>query len=56
VYIPPEVTGAITANGAVAAPAVSGNPDGSRLVTASPTGGRFSISVAAASLNLTGCA
>jgi hypothetical protein len=56
VYVPPEVTGDVTAGGAVAAPSISTNTDGSRLVSASPSGGRFSISVAAAPLNLTGCA
>jgi hypothetical protein len=55
VYIPPEVTGEVTSTGAVATPTISANADGSRLVSASPTGGSFSISVAAAPLNLTGC-
>jgi hypothetical protein len=55
VYIPPEVAGTVTTAGAVAT-AISANPDGSRVVTSSPTGGSFSISVAAAPLNLTSCA
>src|SRR5260370_26529949 len=56
VYIPPEVTGSGIATGAVLPPAIGANADGSRLVTASPTGGAFSISVAPAPLTLTGCA
>ena len=55
VYIPPEVAGNVVASGAVVAPTITANSDGSRIVTASPTGGGFSISVSAAPLNLTGC-
>jgi hypothetical protein len=54
VYIPRGVTGTVRAAGA-AAIAVSTNPDGSRLVTATPSGGGFSLVVAAAPLALTSC-
>jgi len=54
VSIPPEVTGAVSSSGAVKA-SVTTAPDGARLVTASPSGGSFSIAVAPASLSLTGC-
>jgi endoglycosylceramidase len=55
VYIPHEVTGAVSASGGLTDQAVSAPPDGSRLLTASPSGGNFSITVAAAPLSLTGC-
>jgi endoglycosylceramidase len=55
VAIPPEVTGAVSSSGAVQA-SVTTAMDGTRLVTASPSGGAFSIAVAPASLSLTGCA
>ena len=55
VYVPPEVTGQIWSDGAVSI-VVANEADGSRLVVASPTGGRFSIGVAAAPLRLAGCA
>jgi endoglycosylceramidase len=54
VYIPPEVRGAVAASG-TAAPLTESRPDGSRLVTAAPSGGAFSITVAPALLALTGC-
>lgn len=55
VYIPPEVTGAVTVDGR-ASGTVSEGADGSRQVLASPTAsGDFGISVAAAPLQLTGC-
>ena len=56
VYIPPEVSGRVTITGAVTEQAVDVNIDGSRIVTASPSGGAFTITVAAAPLKLTGCA
>ena len=55
VYIPREVTGEVTASGALSDESVNANSDGSRLVTAIPSGGVFSIAVAAAPLSLTGC-
>ena len=54
VYIPPEVTGEVGFDGGVRG-AVSAEPDGSRLVLASPTGGAFIVAVAPAPLQLTGC-
>lgn len=55
VYIPREVMGQVTTTGSLADESVSSNSDGSRLVTASPSGGAFSITVAAAPLSLTSC-
>jgi hypothetical protein len=55
VYIPREVTGEATLLGAVSDRAITANPDGSRLISATPAGGVFSISVAAGPLMLTGC-
>ena len=55
VYIPREVTGAVEAAGGAIGPMVDPNPDGSRLVSVLPTGGAFSIAVAAAPLSLTPC-
>jgi hypothetical protein len=55
VYIPHEVTGEATPGGSISSAAVDANPDGSRLVTAAPSGGVFSIAVAAAPLSLTSC-
>jgi hypothetical protein len=54
VSIPPEVTGSVSVAG-TAPPETLTSPDGSRLVTASPSGGQFTISVAAAPLVLAGC-
>lgn len=54
VYIPPEVTGQVTLDGAVRG-VVSTAGDGSRLVLASPTGGSFAVAVAPAPLRLSGC-
>ncbi|HMH56930.1 MAG TPA: cellulase family glycosylhydrolase [Gemmatimonadales bacterium] len=55
VYIPREVTGGASASGALSNQAVFTNPDGSRTVTSTPSGGGFSIVVAAAPLSLTSC-
>ena len=55
VYIPHQVTGQVTGGGGLANLAITTSSDGSRLVTASPAGGDFSIAVAAAPLSLTGC-
>ncbi|HEY1420768.1 MAG TPA: cellulase family glycosylhydrolase [Candidatus Dormibacteraeota bacterium] len=52
--IPPEVTGTASASGAVQL-SVSPAPNGGRLLTASPSGGSFSITVAPAQLALTAC-
>ena len=54
VYIPPEVTGQVSVDGArgVIIPAT----DGSRLVLVAPAGGPFAVGVAPAPLRLTGCA
>jgi hypothetical protein len=54
VSIPPEVKGSIAVSG-TDAPATEIGPDGSRLVSVTPSGGAFSITVAAAPLALTGC-
>lgn len=54
VYVPPEVTGQVTSDGAVYV-AVSHDTDGSRLILASPTGGDFVIAVSPAPLSTTGC-
>ena len=54
VFIPSEVRGSVAVSG-TAAPETETGPDGSRLVTASPSGGPFSITVAAAPLVLSGC-
>jgi hypothetical protein len=54
VYVPRQVTGQITSDGAVSVVA-SDEGDGSRLVFASPTGGDFVIAVSPAPLALTGC-
>jgi hypothetical protein len=53
VYVPPEVTGLVTVQGA--AFAISDATDRSRLVLVSPTGGEFVIAVAPAPLRLSGC-
>ena len=54
VYIPPEVKGEVAGSGG-AAQATETRPDGSRLVTAAPSGGPFSINVAPAPLVLSAC-
>ena len=55
IYIPREVTGQVALFGAFSDESVATNSDGSRLVTAMPAGGAFSIAVSAAPLALTGC-
>jgi endoglycosylceramidase len=55
VYIPRQVAGAVAASGGVAGVVNHTNPDRSREVMVTPSGGRFSITVAPAPLNLTGC-
>jgi hypothetical protein len=54
VRIPPEVQGDVTTSG-TAAPMTESLPDGSRLVSAAPSGGAFSITVAPAPIALSGC-
>jgi endoglycosylceramidase len=54
VFIPPEVRGSVAVSG-TASPKTETGVDGSRVVTASPSGGRFSITVAPAALSLSGC-
>jgi hypothetical protein len=54
VYVPPEASGDVTITGA-ASKVVDDGDDGSRVVTASPTGGAFSVQVAPATLRLAGC-
>ena len=54
VYVPREVTGQVTSDGAVRL-VVSDEADGSRLIFASPTGGDFVVAVSPAPLALTGC-
>jgi endoglycosylceramidase len=55
VYIPKEVIGEATATGGLFDHSVDLKPDGSRMLTAAPSGGGFSISIAPAPLALTGC-
>jgi hypothetical protein len=55
VYIPLEVRGPVAVSG-TAVPVTDTNPDGSRVVTASPSGGPFSIAVGPSQLGLIGCA
>lgn len=55
VYIPHEVTGSVGVTGGAVA-TISINPDGSRVVSVSPTGGTLAITVAPAPLALTACA
>ena len=55
VYVPPEVTGEATVLGAFGDRSVTPLGDGGRLVSATPSGGTFTIAVAAGSLSLTGC-
>ena len=55
VYIPRDVSGEVTVLGAFSDTSVTPNSDGSRLVSATPSGGVFSIAVAAGPLALTAC-
>jgi hypothetical protein len=55
VYVPREVTGQISWDGAASVVVSSNEGDGSRLVFATPTGGSFKIAVAPAPLRLIGC-
>jgi len=55
ISIPSEVTGAVSSSGTVKE-SVTTAPDGTRLVSASPAGGPFTIRIAPAPLSLTGCA
>ncbi|MHB8611963.1 MAG: cellulase family glycosylhydrolase [Candidatus Dormibacteraceae bacterium] len=55
VYIPHEVTGAVGVIGGASAPVIDINTDGGRVVSVSPAGGAFVITVAAAPLALTAC-
>jgi endoglycosylceramidase len=54
-YIPREVKGQVATAGAIADQSVRANSDGSRLVSTSPSGGEFSITVSPAPLSLTSC-
>jgi endoglycosylceramidase len=54
VYVPKEVAGDVTSDGAVSL-VVSNEGDGSRLAFATPTGGAFAIEVSPAPLRLSGC-
>ncbi len=54
VYVPHHVLGDVATTGA-ATQTITSNPDGSRLVTATPSGGSFSIAVSAAQFGPTGC-
>lgn len=54
VYVPPEVTGMVSAQGAARITVID-QADGNRLVLASPSGGGFSISISPAPLRLAGC-
>jgi hypothetical protein len=55
VYFPPQVTAFVSAAGAIKSSLLTTNPDGSRLLDVMPSGGPFSVSVAAAPLDLKGC-
>jgi endoglycosylceramidase len=55
VGVPAEVTGEVSSSGAVQV-TMSADLDGTRTVAGTPTGGPFTISVAAANLALHGCA
>ena len=55
VYVPREVGGQVTSEGAATVVVSENEGDGSRLVFATPTGGQFAIAVLAAPLRLTGC-
>lgn len=55
VYIPSEVTGQVSVTGGLTDQAVDVKPDGSRLVTATPSGGPFSITVSTGAFASTGC-
>jgi endoglycosylceramidase len=55
IYIPHQVTGVVAAGGAVAGITTNTDASGGRLVSVSPSGGAFSITVAAAPLTLTTC-
>jgi endoglycosylceramidase len=55
IYIPREVRGLVAAGGAVAGITTNTDSRGGRLVSVSPSGGAFSIAVAAAPLTLTTC-
>jgi endoglycosylceramidase len=54
VFIPFQVRGSVAVSG-TAEPETTSGVDGSRLVTASPSGGPFSIAVAPSALALSGC-
>lgn len=55
VYFPPQVTAFVSATGAIKSSLLTTNPDGSRLLDVIPSGGAFSVSVAAGALDLKGC-
>jgi len=54
VYVPPEVSGSVNVSGG-AEGSESDSPDGSRLVFATPTGGKFNVYVSPAPPVLAGC-
>jgi endoglycosylceramidase len=54
IYVPAEVTSKTTSSGGVHT-IVSASPEGGRLVTATPSGGAFSVSIAPSKLALKGC-
>lgn len=54
VYVPPEVSGSVNVSGA-ASGSVTDEPDGSRLIEAVPSGGRFAVFVSPAPISLKGC-
>jgi hypothetical protein len=56
VYVPSEVTGQIEVTGSLAGQEVAVNADGSRTVTATPSGGPFSIAVSSGAFVAAGCA
>jgi hypothetical protein len=55
VYFPPQVTAFVSAGGAIRSSLLTTNADRSRLLDVNPSGGPFSVSVAAGRLDLKGC-
>ena len=55
VYLPPQVTAFVSTAGAIRSSLLTAYPDGSRLLDVIPSGGAFSVSVGAGSLDLKGC-
>jgi endoglycosylceramidase len=56
VFVPKQVRGAVSVDGAAVLRALDQQPDGSRLLRVAPLGGEYRVAVAAAPLALTPCA